>query len=31
LLFSIGIIGEYLKRIIAVQNKKPPFTIKEII
>jgi glycosyltransferase involved in cell wall biosynthesis len=28
ILFSLGMIGEYLSRIYMVQNKKPPFTIK---
>jgi len=31
ILFSLGIIGEYLRRIYMVQNKKPPYTIKEKI
>lgn len=31
LLFSLGIIGEYIKKIYFVQLAKPPFTIKKII
>lgn len=31
LLFSMGILGEYLNRIYKVQNKKPPFSIKKIL
>ncbi len=31
IIFSLGIIGEYLHRIYKVQNKKPPFSIKEKI
>lgn len=31
ILFSLGIIGEYLRRIYMVQNKKPPYTIKKIL
>lgn len=31
ILFSLGIIGEYLNRIYMVQNKKPPFSIKKIL
>ena len=31
ILFSLGIIGEYLSRIYMVQNKKPPYSIKKIL
>lgn len=31
ILFSLGIIGEYLRRMYVVQNKKPPFHIQRII
>lgn len=31
ILFSLGIAGEYLRRICQVQNKKPPYSIKEIL
>jgi len=31
ILFSLGIIGEYLSRIYLVQNKKPPYSIKKVI
>lgn len=31
ILFSLGIIGEYLGRIYEVQSKKPPYSIKNII
>jgi len=31
ILFCLGIIGEYLRRIYTVQNKKPPYSIKKII
>lgn len=31
ILVSLGIIGEYLSRIYMVQNKKPPYTIREEI
>lgn len=31
ILFSLGIIGEYLSRIYLAQNKKPPYTIRKII
>jgi undecaprenyl-phosphate 4-deoxy-4-formamido-L-arabinose transferase len=31
IIFSLGIIGEYLSRIYLVQSKKPPYTIKKII
>lgn len=31
IIFSLGIIGEYLHRIYKVQNKKPPYSIKEKI
>jgi len=31
ILFSLGIIGEYLNRIYIVQNKKPPYSIKKIL
>jgi len=31
ILFSLGVIGEYLGRIYAVQNKKPAYSIRKII
>ncbi|MBI9035332.1 MAG: glycosyltransferase family 2 protein [Bacteroidales bacterium] len=31
ILFSLGIIGEYLNRLYIVQNKKPPYSIKKIL
>jgi polyisoprenyl-phosphate glycosyltransferase len=31
IIFSLGIIGEYLNRIYMVQNRKPPFTIRKIL
>jgi len=31
ILFSLGIIGEYLRRIYLVQNKKPPYSIKKVL
>lgn len=31
ILFSLGIIGEYLSRIYLAQNKKPPYTIRKIL
>lgn len=31
ILFSLGIIGEYIRRIYLIENKKPPYSIKEII
>jgi glycosyltransferase involved in cell wall biosynthesis len=31
ILFSLGVIGEYLGRIYEVQNKKPAFSIKKVI
>ena len=31
IIFSLGIIGEYLHRIYKVQNKKPPYSIREKI
>lgn len=31
ILFSLGVIGEYLRRIYEVQNRKPPFSIRKII
>jgi undecaprenyl-phosphate 4-deoxy-4-formamido-L-arabinose transferase len=31
ILFSLGVLGEYLSRIYQVQNRKPPFAIKKII
>jgi len=31
ILFSLGVIGEYLNRIFQVQNKKPPYSIKKIL
>lgn len=30
ILLSLGVIGEYLSRIYMVQNRKPPFAIKEM-
>jgi glycosyltransferase involved in cell wall biosynthesis len=31
ILFCLGIIGEYIKKIYFVQSAKPPFTIKKVI
>lgn len=31
ILFSLGVLGEYLSRIYQVQNRKPPFSIKKVI
>lgn len=31
IMFCLGVIGEYLRRIYMVQNKKPPFSIKKIL
>jgi len=31
ILFSLGIIGEYLSRLFALQHKKPPYLIQEIL
>lgn len=31
ILFSLGIIGEYLNRLFALQHKKPPYQIKEVL
>lgn len=31
ILLSLGVLGEYLSRIYMVQNRKPPFAIKEIL
>ena len=31
ILFSLGIIGEYLNRLFALQHKKPPYLILEIL
>lgn len=31
ILFSIGIIGEYISRLFILQSRKPPFIIKEIV
>lgn len=31
ILFSIGIIGEYISRLFIIQTNKPPFIIKEIL
>ena len=31
ILFSLGVIGEYLRRIYQVQNQKPSFSIRKII
>ena len=30
ILFSLGIIGEYISRIFLLQTGKPPFKIKEV-
>jgi len=30
ILFSLGVIGEYISRLYTFQNQKPPFIIKEI-
>jgi hypothetical protein len=29
ILLSLGVIGEYLSRIYRVQNRKPPYSIRE--
>lgn len=31
IIFSLGIIGEYLNRIYMVQNKKPPFKVRKVL
>ena len=31
ILFSLGIIGEYLNRLINLQNKKPSYLVKEVL
>jgi glycosyltransferase involved in cell wall biosynthesis len=31
ILFSLGIIGEYLRRIYQVQNQQPPYSIRKVI
>lgn len=31
ILFSIGVIGEYISRLFVLQSRKPPFIIKEIV
>ena len=31
ILFSLGVIGEYLSRIYQVQNRKPPHSIKKVL
>ncbi|MCS6934261.1 MAG: glycosyltransferase [Chitinophagales bacterium] len=31
IMFSLGIIGEYLNRLFALQHRKPPFLIREIL
>lgn len=31
IIFSLGIIGEYLSRIYMMQNKKPPYSIKKVL
>ena len=31
ILFSLGIIGDYLRRIYLIQNRKPPYSIKKIL
>lgn len=30
ILFSLGVIGEYLNRMFQVQNKKPPYSVREM-
>ena len=31
ILFSLGIIGEYLRRIYQIQNRKPPYSIRKVL
>jgi polyisoprenyl-phosphate glycosyltransferase len=31
ILFSLGVIGEYLRRIYQVQNQKPPYSIRKVL
>lgn len=31
ILFSLGIIGEYLNRLFALQHRKPPYLIREVL
>ena len=31
ILFSLGVLGEYLSRIYQVQNRKPPYSIKKVL
>lgn len=31
ILFSLGVLGEYLSRIYQLQNRKPPFSIKKVL
>jgi undecaprenyl-phosphate 4-deoxy-4-formamido-L-arabinose transferase len=31
ILFSLGVIGEYLRRIYQIQNRKPPYSIRRIL
>ncbi len=31
ILFSLGVLGEYLSRIYQVQNRKPPYSVKNIL
>lgn len=31
ILFSLGVLGEYLSRIYQVQNRKPPFSVKKVL
>ena len=31
IIFSLGIIGEYIYRMYMIQNKKPPYTIKQVL
>lgn len=31
ILFSLGVLGEYLSRIYQVQNRKPPYSVKKIV
>ena len=31
ILFSLGVLGEYLSRIYQIQNRKPPFSVKKVI
>jgi hypothetical protein len=31
ILFSLGILGEYLNRLIILQHKRPPYLVKEVL